>query len=257
MKSKPLIGITSNYSTNGEIGTITKLGAKSQKWQLLAEDYIWAVEAASGLPVIIPITNDPEVAAQTLGSIDGLILTGGNDVNPRLYGQDPDLSLGEVSVKRDLVEKSVLKKAISEFNFPILAICRGCQLMNVVLGGSLHQDVNRSGLTTQPHFLSSYPIEEVSHDISVAKGSKLHSIIGQDNVGVNSFHHQALDRLGDGLKISAESKDKVIEAVELEGDRFVVGVQWHPEMMINGTVSYLNLFKAFIEECMKNCAHGG
>jgi putative glutamine amidotransferase len=253
MDRKPLIGLTSNYSINGEIGTITKLGAPSQKWQLLAEDYISAVEKAGGIPVIIPITDNPEVAVQTLHAIDGIILTGGNDVNPRLYGQAPDPSLGEISVKRDLVETSILKRAVSDCNMPILAICRGCQLMNVVFGGTLYQDVNRSGLTTQPHFLFSYPIDEVSHEISVVEGSKLHSIFKQKKIGVNSFHHQAIDKLGNGLRITAESDDKVIEAVELEGDRFVVGVQWHPEMMINGTTSYLGLFKAFVDECAKNC----
>ena len=125
--------------------------------------------------------------------------------------------------------------------------------MNIAFGGTLYQDVNRSGLTTQPHFLLSYPIDEVSHDISVVEGSKLHSILKQKKIGVNSFHHQAIDQLGNGLRITAESDDKVIEAVELEGDRFVVGVQWHPEMMINGTTSYLGLFKAFVDECAKNC----
>ena len=253
MNRKPLIGLTSNYSTNGDIGTLTKLGASSQKWQLLAEDYIWAVEEAGGIPVIIPITDNPEVAVRSLSAIHGLILTGGNDVDPRRYGQAPDPSLGEVSIKRDLVEMNVLKKGLEEYNMPILAICRGCQLMNIVLGGTLYQDVNRSGLTTQPHFLLSYPIEEVSHNISVVEGSKLHSILKQKRVGVNSFHHQAIDRLANGLRSTAESDDKVIEAVELEGDRFVVGVQWHPEMMINGTTSYLNLFKAFVDECAKNC----
>lgn len=252
MSKKPLIGLTSNYSTNGNVGTLTKLGAPSQKWQLLAEDYIWAVEKAGGIPVIIPITDNPEVAVQSLPAIHGLIITGGNDVDPRLYGQAPDSSLGEVFVKRDRVETSVLKRAISVYDMPILAICRGCQLMNVVLGGTLYQDVNRSGLTTQPHFLLSYPIEEVSHDVSVVEGSRLHSILKQGKVGVNSFHHQAIDRLGSGLRVSAESDDKVIEAVELEGDRFVVGVQWHPEMMINGATSYLGLFKTFVDECAKH-----
>ena len=252
MKRKPLIGITSSYSTNGEIGTVAKLGAPSQKWQLLADDYIYAVEEAGGIPIIIPITDDPEVAVQTLRAIDGLVLTGGNDLNPRLYGQPPDPSLGEISVKRDLVETSVLKKVISEYNMPILAICRGCQLLNVVFGGNLYQDVNRSGLTTWPHFLLCYPIDEVSQDVSVVEGSKLHSIVKQNKIGVNSFHHQAIDRLGKGLRVTAESDDKVIEAVELEGDRFVIGVQWHPEMMIRGKTSYLNLFEAFVDECMKS-----
>jgi putative glutamine amidotransferase len=252
MNSKPLIGLTSNYSTNGNIGTLTKLGAPSQEWQLLSEDYVWAVEAAGGIPVIIPITDNPEVAVQSLSAIHGLILTGGNDVNPRMYNQAPDYSLGEVSVKRDLVEINVLKRAIAEYDMPILAICRGCQLMNVVLGGTLYQDVNRSGLTNQPHFLLGYPIEEVSHDVSVVEGSRLHSMLKQRRVGVNSFHHQAIDRLGRGLRVTAESDDKVIEAVELEGDRFIVGVQWHPEMMINGKTSYLGLFKKFVDECAKN-----
>lgn len=246
---KPIIGITSNFSTSSQIGSITNLGLSSQQWQLLADDYVKAVELSGGIPVIIPITEDEESAAQILNILDGLILTGGNDVNPLLYNHSRSSSSGEISIRRDTIELSILKRALSEYDIPIMGICRGCQLLNVSKGGTLYQDLISEGMTKNEHLLVCYPKEYGSQIANIYEESRLYKIMQSNEIKINSLHSQGVKAVGEDMVVTVKSSDGVVEAIEQVGERFVIGVQWHPEMMIEKDINSQRLFKAFINEC--------
>lgn len=249
--AKPIIGITSNFTRKDEIGTIAHLGAPLQQWQLLADDYIRAIELAGGVPMILPIVEDFENLIPVLQVLDGLIITGGNDVNPLLYNKAPESTLGEICIKRDNVELGILSKALNDFNMPIMGICRGCQLLNVLKGGTLHQDLVAANVTKREHFLANYPIDYATQTAKIEPESKLYEIFKSNEIGINSFHHQGVDKLGDGLIITASGEDGVVEAIEQPGDRFVMGLQWHPEMLNGKANNFSKLFEAFVEACLK------
>lgn len=249
---KPIIGISCSFSQNGQIGVVSHLGAPSQEWQLLADDYIQAIEKAGGIPVILPVVENPETILPILGKLDGIIFTGGNDVSPLCYNEIPSSSVGEVSVKRDNADLVLIKSVLENHQIPILGICRGCQLLNVVLGGTLHQDLAKDGVTKNEHFLLSYPIENISQIANIEANSRLAKIFSSKSIGINSFHHQAVKDLGKNLVVAAKAEDGVIEAIEIPGERFIVGVQWHPEMMQRNKVNHSVFFESFIKECSLN-----
>ena len=217
---------------------MSHLGASSQEWQLLADDYIQAIEKAGGIPVILPVVENPETILPILGKLDGIIFTGGNDVSPLCYNEIPSSAIGEVSVKRDHADLVLIKSALENYQIPILGICRGCQMLNVVLGGTLHQDLVKDGVTKNEHFLLSYPIENISQIATIETNSRLAKIFKSNSIGINSFHHQAVKDLGENLVVAATAEDGVIEAIEIPGERFIVGVQWHPEMMQRNKVNH-------------------
>lgn len=248
---KPIIGITSNFTTKDEVGKITHLGASLQQWQLLADDYIKAIELAGGVPMILPIVENFENLIPVLEVLDGLIMTGGNDVNPLLYNKAPESTLGEICIKRDNAELGIFQKALNDFNIPIMGICRGCQLLNVIKGGTLHQDLVAAKVTEREHFLANYPINYATQIAKIKPESKLHEIFRSDEIRINSFHHQGIDKLGDDLVITASGEDGVVEAIEQLGDRFVMGLQWHPEMLSGKSNNSYKLFEAFVAACAK------
>ncbi|MFC5450007.1 gamma-glutamyl-gamma-aminobutyrate hydrolase family protein [Paenibacillus aestuarii] len=246
---KPIIGISCSFSPNGQIGVVSHLGAPSQEWQLLADDYIQAIEKAGGIPVILPVVENPETILPILAKLDGILFTGGNDVSPLCFNEIPSSAVGEVSVKRDRTDLALIKSALENYQMPILGICRGCQVLNVALGGTLHQDLTKDGVTKNEHFLLSYPIEHISQKVNLETNSRLAKIFASNSIGINSFHHQAVKNLGKNLVVAARAEDDVIEAIEIPGERFIVGVQWHPEMMQKNKVNHSVLFESFINEC--------
>lgn len=248
---KPIIGITSNFTSNDEVGKLAHLGASLQQWQLIADDYINAIESAGGVPVILPVVENVENLLPILNVLDGLVISGGNDVNPLLYNEVPITSLGEISVKRDDSEFALLTKAINDFTMPIIGICRGCQLLNVVKGGTLHQDLVAAGVTEREHFQLAYPKNYGCQKALVKGGSKLHGILGETEIKINSFHHQGVNKVGEDLIVTVKGEDGVVEAIESIGDRFIMGLQWHPEMMGTENNAFMILFEAFINECRK------
>ena len=248
---KPLIGICANYSTNDTVGFITELGLQGQEWQLLANDYIAAIERAGGIPVILPITEKLETCTQLLGKLDGILFSGGTDIDPQYYGELPRYGLGTIDPKRDQHELALAKKVLFETDLSVLGICRGIQLLTAATGGTMYQDLERERPDGMNHTIKKVVKHHPVHGVTITKESKMHQIFRSERINVNSFNHQAVKTLGQGFKATMTAPDGLIEGIEMMGDRFVCAVQWHPEMMIDHHPEYLSLFKAFVENCRK------
>lgn len=246
---KPIIGICANYTSDDEPGLITELGLPKQEWQLLADDYIKAVERAGGIPIIIPVTEAFDNAVKILDLLDGIIFSGGSDIDPALYNELPRYGLSTVEPKRDNHEIKLAKKVISEMDIPVLGICRGIQILNIVKGGTLYQDIGVERESEMNHTLTKYPKHHPTHKVKIDKSSKLYPAFNKDSIAVNSFNHQAIKEVGKDFKVVMEAPDSLVEAIELTGNRFVAAVQWHPEMMIDVHPEYIALFETFINYC--------
>jgi putative glutamine amidotransferase len=208
--------------------------------------YLRSVEAAGGIPVALT-TAPPQEAPFLLDGVQALLLTGGSDVDPALYGQAPHPRLGPVLRERDDFELALVREALDR-DLPILGICRGHQVLNVATGGTLLQDIP-SDLTGGEVHDSERERWQRSHDVRILPGTRLRELLGEDTVAVNSFHHQAVKDLGRGLRVSAVSgKNGVVEGIEAEASRFVLGVQWHPESFWNQPEDFGALFEALVHE---------
>lgn len=209
-------------------------------------NYVRAVIAAGGIPVIFVPDLSVEQSVELFGECDALLLTGGEDIDPCHYGAKPHANLGTVDPRRDANELALVAEARSR-DLPVLAICRGIQLCNVAFGGTLIQDLPSERPGPIRHD-SPAPRDVRSHPVRIATGSRLAGILGGETFDVNSFHHQAIDRIGDGLVATAHASDGVIEAVEATDERdWIVGVQWHPEELVaNPDTGDLKLFAALI-----------
>lgn len=252
---KPVIGITANYSYDGSSEFAEGIGAREQEWQLLADDYIASVVRAGGVPLILPVVRGPEretVVEQMLSCVDGVLFSGGSDVDPLLFGQQTTGKTGGVVPERDEQEFAMLRWLLERTDKPILGVCRGAQVINAALGGTLIQHIPDAGFSA--HTLPMYPRQVPSHRVNVEKDSLLYTLIDQTGLGVNSFHHMAADVCAPGLRVTARSEDGVIEAVELaenpEG-RFFLGVQWHPEMMAWSDPLQQGIITAFVRSCAR------
>lgn len=212
----------------------------------LNEDYISSVLDSGGTPVIIPVIKDIKSIDAIVDTIDGLILSGGHDISPRFYGEEPKIKLGEIFPDRDQFEFELLKKA-KEKKIPILGICRGCQIINVFHGGTIYQDLSYRTGDTIKHWQSHSP-EMVTHTVELEMNSLLNNIWNVNEIWVNSFHHQTIKEVPDNFAVSARSKDGVIEAIESLDDSFLIGIQWHPEMLSNSTKEMAKLFETLISK---------
>lgn len=229
---KPIIGITT-------------FEEEVKGYHTLNTNYINAVFAAGGIPISIPIINDEEDYDYYVNLIDGIIFSGGIDVSPLSYGENPIKEVKFLSSVRDKYEFGLLKRAY-EKKLPILGICRGCQLINVFLGGTLYQDINEQVPNALGHCPGPHLLEEIYHTINIKEGTKLHSIFGKDKIYVNSYHHQSINKLGENLKITAVSEDGIIEAIEATDERFLIGVQFHPEALQKKYPEFQRIFKELI-----------
>jgi putative glutamine amidotransferase len=211
----PLIGVTSYLEQ-------AKFGLWDVQAALLARTYVDAVVAAGGMPVLLPPAG--RWTSEHLSRLDGLVLVGGADIDPSRYGQAPHPQAGALRLDRDAAEFGLFHLAL-EADLPVLGVCRGMELINVALGGTLHQHLpDVTGGDT--HLVT--PGVFGSNDIKLAQGSAVAGLIG-DHVTVHCHHHQAIDQLGTGLVASGWAQDGIVEAVELPDAGFVIGVQWHPE----------------------------
>lgn len=193
------------------------------------DHYSTCIENIGAVPIILPITGKKEVAKTYIHKIDALIMTGGIDVDPHLYGQELTKETEVPFIQRDTFDFMLIEAAL-EKNIPILGICRGMQIMNIYLGGSLHQDIKYYGDTNIQHVQSSNHHQPV-HLVDVERDSLLSTLIGNQQ-RVNSVHHQCINKLGVGLVSSAvSSSDMIIEAYESVDKNKILGIQWHPEMM--------------------------
>jgi putative glutamine amidotransferase len=215
--------------------------------QAIRADYVRSVERADAVPVILaPVA--PDHAAALLDRLDGLVLSGGVDVDPALYGQAPHPKLRRVDRRRDDFELALVRAAL-ERDLATLAICRGQQVLNVALGGTLVQDIPSTIKGAMQHDAPGARWRR-RHTVEVLPGSRLREILGSDTLCVNSFHHQSVDRVGADLVVTARSpQDGVIEALEMQGRRFVVAVQWHPESFCDRKDSFQPLFDAHAAAC--------
>lgn len=209
--------------------------------------YVQAVEDAGGIPILFPISASTEVVDRFFSLVDGVLFAGGNDINPSCYGQQLN-GAQEISDARDRFELLLAEKVLGSHK-PILGICRGMQLLNVACGGTLYQDLETDGFTTYDHNGSARRRDDahIIHDIMPVPGSRLAGLVGTDPVPVNSRHHQAVRLLGDGVTVAATSDDGVIEAIELVGDMFRMGIQCHPEALYDSIEPrWAAVFEAFV-----------
>jgi putative glutamine amidotransferase len=221
---------------------------------VLRDDYIRSVEEAGAVPLVVP-SCAPDHAPLVLDRLDGLLLSGGVDVDPALFGEAPHPKLRRVDRRRDDLEIALIREALRR-DLPILAICRGIQVLNVAAGGTLIQDLPSTRADGAEHDCPE-PRSRRVHRIETEAGTRLRQLLGAGAVPVNSFHHQAVDRLGEGLVASARCpEDGVIEGLEGRDGRFVVGVQWHPETFWNQQDSFQALFDAQVRAC-RNGTSGG
>lgn len=238
--SLPLIGVS---------GNLMVIPALPRKPTLitLGQNYIRGIMAAGGLPVIIPPLLDEQRLHELFTRLDGLLLTGGGDLDPVFFGEDKHPATSDIVPDRDRVELPLARWALAEEK-PVLAICRGIQVMNVAAGGTLIQDIPTQVANSLAHsFGTDVPRDHIAHGVRVNSNSRLASILGATEVGTNSWHHQSCKVAGQGLVYTAWAPDGIVEAMEAAGHRFAVGVQWHPEDLFDHRTDMLALFRALVE----------
>ena len=221
--NKPIIGIAGSV-------LIDQSGAwPGYRRSYVNEDYVISVLKNGGVPFILPVQPDNEIINAQIEQIDGLILSGGHDVVPQNYNEEPQQKLEDCSPERDQFDFDLIKAATQK-GIPILGICRGMQIINTYYGGSLYQDLSYRNEPTFRHMQGHSP-SQVTHQITIEKNSKLASIISESQMMVNSFHHQVVKDVAKNFKIAARANDGVIEAIEPNDKSFILGIQWHPEML--------------------------
>lgn len=233
-----MIGVTGSVYT-------TRLGVDGI---FAGEDYTAGIAEAGALPVVLPIGLEDEAIEAMADQLDGLLLTGGVDLDPAYFEEEPIPQLGEVSPARDALEWK-LTQAFLARDKPIFAICRGLQVLNAVAGGTLYQDLYAQKRKILQHSQQA-PRWHASHEVTLTPGSKLQAIFGTDRIRVNSFHHQAVHKVAPGFIETAVAQDGVIEAIESLQHRYAVGVQWHPENMWRRQPIVHKLFQTFVDNCV-------
>ena len=232
-KSSPIIGLTGNFRDSD---------------CTLAEGYYQSILKAGGTPFIIPCYDDMDALVNTLEHLDGIVLTGGADINPLYLGEEPIKELHGINPRRDRQEL-LLTKLAADRQIPILGICRGIQTMNAALGGTLLQDIHVQMEGTRIKHDQNLERSYASHTVSIESNSLLHEVFGADSIAVNSFHHQAVKEAAPGFRVCARATDGVIEAIESTEYKSMLGVQWHPECFIlRGDECMMPLFHWLIRE---------
>ena len=231
--ASPVIGLTGNFRDND---------------CTLAEGYYQSILKAGGTPFIIPSYDDPDMIVNTLEHLDGIVLTGGADINPLFLGEEPIKELHGINPRRDRQEL-LLTKLAADRQIPILGICRGIQTMNAAFGGALYQDIHVQMEGTRIKHDQDLERSYASHTVSIEKDSLLHELFGTDTLAVNSFHHQAVKEAAPGFRVCARATDGVIEAMESTEYKSMLGVQWHPECFIlRGDECMMPLFRWLVRE---------
>jgi putative glutamine amidotransferase len=243
MPRRPVIGIATQ--------TLAAMPGERPHCWVMGRSYIEELRKVGAIPWIIPLVpHDNDTLQQIFERLDGVFITGGVDVDPRHYGESKLPLCGETDPDRDAVEIGLLRHALSR-DLPILAVCRGIQILNVTCGGTLYQDVTTQVPTAIKH--DYFPTPEkpsrkyLAHDIAVKPNSRLGRILRDEVVPVNSMHHQAIKDLAPNLKPTAHAADGIIEAVESNDDRYLIAVQWHPEELTESHAGMARLFRSFSE----------
>lgn len=234
----PIIGVT-----------IRKETENSTTFLKVDENNIKAILINGGIPFLMPLTTDDNVIDKYLSLVDGIYFTGGNDIFPMTYGEEPLKELGKLIPERDDFEIKLYQKG-EKLDLPMLGVCRGYQIMNVASGGSLYQDIYIQREKTIGHNPKNIPVDCEFHTINISKNTKLYNIFNTDVIKTNSFHHQAIKNVARNYKVSAVAQDGIIEAIESELLTFAIGVQWHPEDMIKSNDKFNSIYKALIEAAL-------
>lgn len=236
---RPSIGITPDYAEPGE-------GRPLPLYELKVP-YAEAVQRAGGLPFVLPYSDDPAVVESYLDRVSGVVVTGGAfDIHPAAYGEEAREGLGPQKQARTHFETLLLRGALKR-GLPVLGICGGMQLLNVVLGGTLFQDIGREVAGAREHE-QKHDRTQPHHPVEVKDGTLLADAVGKGPLMVNSTHHQAVNQVGEGVVVSGVAPDGVVEAIESTRHPFAVGVQWHPEYLIHNVPTHLGLYRAFVHK---------
>lgn len=245
---RPLIGITSGTIYNAQFPFYPYTYGQMHT-------YTEAVTRAGGTPIIIPISKNLDDAKTILSHVDGVLFSGGNDISPKLYGEEPrHIEERGLDVPRDEFEAGLMRLAI-EKDVPVFAICRGMQLLNVVRGGTLYQDILKEvpGASQHDGRKITEDFHHFAHAVALEPGSKLAEILGKDSIKTNTHHHQAVNKLGSELVITGRAEDGIVEAIEDPSKKFLLGVQSHPESLVAaGGSDWQPLFEAFVSASKKS-----
>ncbi len=241
MNKKPVIGISSSISIDKDNFFL------GYEYASVSFGCVNSIKRAGAVPFVLPaIEEDPEVIKAMVSNVDAIMLSGGHDVNPLLWGEEPHKDLSEISTQRDAFDYNLIKYA-REQGKPILGICRGYQIMNVFFGGTLWQDISKI-----PEFYIKHnqkaKTSEVTHSVLIEKDSCLYPILGE-KVLVNSYHHMAIKEPAPNFKVMAKAPDGVIEMIEDRRKNFMLGVQWHPEMLSEKDKAMQEIFNYFVNQC--------
>jgi putative glutamine amidotransferase len=231
--AKPVIGLIPLYDFEQE-----------RLW--MRPNYLRAVTESGGIPLVLPLMGEQSEICTVAGLCDGFLLTGGPDVHPALYNEDVMRYCGAIDEKRDTLEILLLYEAIQRGK-PVLGICRGIQLINVALGGTLYQDIPAQVKGDPIAHYQKPPYHVPVHSVTVERDSPLYQIVNQEKLMVDSMHHQAIKELAPSLRCAARSKDGLAECVYLPETQFLMGVQWHPEWMFQPQNDSFKIFSAFVD----------
>ena len=239
--SSPLIGVTTRNAIDPKYKTPIITSPKS---------YLLALVKAGALPILIPVNLPLDSLEELLSHLDGVVFTGGGDIDPDRFGGLHHEAVSDIDPERDAIEMQLILK-VSEKNIPFLAICRGLQVLNVAYGGTLYTHISdqlENALDHSNPVIDSF--DKISHSVRVKGDSDLARIVGETEFGVNSLHHQGVKEVGKGLRAVAWAPDGLVEGLELPGHPFGIAVQWHPEWLIDDSHSQA-LFKAFVGATIK------
>ncbi|MGI6665098.1 MAG: gamma-glutamyl-gamma-aminobutyrate hydrolase family protein [Christensenellaceae bacterium] len=236
MEKTPIIGLTAYYKD-----------APPKGHYMVGHDYVYSVAQSGGCPILLPITDEEKILERYAAQIDGLILIGGGDVDPTLYGEAPSPLLGGVDLSLDVYEIALIKH-VARLKKPIFGICRGMQVLNVAYGGTLIQDIPSQVEHALVHAGDMQKRSTPIHDILVEKEGCLWDMMKRERIGVNSFHHQAVKQLAEEFQVTAYAEDGIVEAMEHKTEN-IYGVQFHPENMSMTDSKMKALFDTFINLC--------
>jgi putative glutamine amidotransferase len=239
----PIIGITGTLKEDVDTVAERPLG----RYLRSDLDYAEGVAGAGGVPVVLPPVGDERTAGAVVRSLDGLLLSGGSDLDPGYYGEEPVVELGPTLPERDTFEMALVGLALRR-GIPVFGICRGMQVLNVALGGTLYQDLPSQWDGDVLKHRQAIPKWQPSHEVEVREDSFIAEVMGREVVKVNSYHHQGIKDLAEGLVVTGRSADGVVEAVEAEdiSERWLLGVQWHAEGMRGAGPQQESLFEAHV-----------
>jgi len=240
---KPVIGITSSI-----------LFEKDYRFPgypriYINKDYVDSIISSGGTPLIIPVGANESLIQKYISQIDGLLLSGGMDIDPTKYEENPSLNLGKINPDKDFLDFTVLDYALKK-DIPILGICRGMQIINIYFGGTLYQDISNNKDYTLQHYQKGPKSDTLGHYVNVDKGTKLHNTVKNDRFQINSYHLQFIKYHSKNMKITARSEDDAVEAIETEDNKFIIGVQWHPERIYHQSPESKALFDKLIEKSL-------